>query len=311
MSSFLSRTACVTVAICLFGSSAAGTQYAASAAPAETQMAVAYEMRPLIGPSDLVQIDAQADPYIIDIRNPSAILPLFSYSAGHIPASVNIPYGKWRQIWSDPLSVPSEAALTAFIRANGLTKDRPVVIVHSSAAKGNFGSAAWVYWVLKTAGFEDIAILNGGIRAWRASGGEISTDPVKIQPSYETANLDTTWLATHEDVDAVIAGTSSAQLLDARPLQQIMKEASIEGSFVMHATDLITGDAGQADDILAVFAKVKEADLNWDYGEVITYCNNGSLAAIDWFMASEIAGIPNVRVYGHSLKARKRAQASN
>ncbi|MFQ6548389.1 sulfurtransferase [Aestuariibius sp. 2305UL40-4] len=271
-------------------------------APEEEQI----DLRPLISPAELVQLMEDASPQVIDIRNPSAIRPLFSYAAGHVPGSINVPYGDWRKLWADPLSIPAENDLTDFIRAAGLTRDRPVVIVHSSAAKGNFGSAAWVYWLLKTAGFEQLAILNGGIRSWKASGQELSTDPTPIVPSFEVATLNTSWLATHEDVDAVLAGQSEAQLLDARPLQQIARDASLHGSFTMDATSLITGEDGQAGEVLDIFMRVKAADLTWEFGDVITYCNNGALAAVDWFMASEIAGIPNVRVYGHSLSARNR-----
>ena len=195
--------------------------------------------------------------------------------------------------------------LTDFIRAAGLTKDQPIVIVHGSAATSDLGAAAWAYWLLKTAGFEQLAILNGGMRSWQASGQDISTVPTPIVRSFEVATLNTSWLATHGDVDAVLAGESDAQLLDARPPQQIARKASLQGSVMMDATDLITGEAGQVGELLDIFTRVKEAELTWEFSEVITYCNDGTLAALNWFMASEIAGIPNVRVYGHSLDARK------
>ena len=267
------------------------------------------QIPPLLGPNDLSRLMDVETPYIVDIRSPKAVMPRYSYKAGHIPGSVNVPYGDWRKLWHDPLNVPDDAALTRFVRAAGLTHDKPIVIVHSSAAKGNFGSAAFVYWMLKSTGFERIAILNGGISGWKNAGGAMSKDKTQITPSEISVTLSEVWLATHEDVDAVLAGTSHAQLLDARPLHQAAKNAPLDGAFKLNAEELITGQGATAASDQSIFMRIKQADLDWEYSDVITYCNNGALAAVDWFMASEIAEIPNVRIYAHSLKARDRAKA--
>ncbi|MEO9516311.1 MAG: rhodanese-like domain-containing protein [Paracoccaceae bacterium] len=263
---------------------------------------------PLLGPTDLKNLMAVTQPYLLDIRSESALRARFSYEKGHIPESVNVPYGQWRSLWNDPLSVPSDEQLTELMQSSGLTYDRPIVIVHSSAAKGNFGSAAFVYWTLKSAGFDNMAILNGGIQGWKDIGGTVSTQSTEIVRSDVVVQLDQSWLATHEDVDAVLDGTSTAQLLDARPIKQIMKDASLDGSFTLNAEELVTGDGATAASDQSIFMRIKKADLDWEFNDVITYCNNGALAAVDWFMASEIAEIPNVRVYAHSLKARARAE---
>ena len=181
--------------------------------------------------------------------------------------------------------------------------------MHSSAGKANFGSAAFVYWTLKSAGFENLTILNGGIKGWSEAGLPVSSEPTAIVRSDVTATLNDEWLATHEDVDAVLDGTSTAQLLDARPLHQIMENASLDGAFTLNAEELVTGEGATAVDDQSIFMRIKKADLDWQYTDVITYCNNGALAAVDWFMASEIAAIPNVRIYAHSLNARQRAQS--
>lgn len=262
---------------------------------------------PLIGVEDLKKLMEMGAPQIVDIRSAKARMWNYSYASGHIPGAVNVPYSNFRKLWSDPLSTPSNAAFEELVQSMGLTKDAPVVLVHSSAARGNFGFATFAYWTLKTAGFTNMSILNGGIAEWKAAGGEMSKTPVEITRSDTKIAINDKWLATHEDVDAVLDGTSTAQLLDARPLHQIMQDASLEGSFTLNAVDLVEGENGQAGDDFSIFLKIKQAGLNWDYDEVITYCNNGALATVDWFMANEIAGISNVKVYGHSLKSRQKA----
>ncbi len=273
------------------------------------QAAAEMPRTPLISADDLFDMmDADA-PQVIDIRNRDAIFPLYSYNAGHVPGAVSVPLSKWREIWSDPLSVPSDRALTDLVRSAGLVKSRPVVVVHSSAAKGNFGSAAWVYWVLKSAGFTDLHILDGGVRSWTKAGYGLTKVGTAVVRSRERVTLDPTWLATHDDVDAIIAGDSDAQLLDARPIHQITKRASLAGSVWLDSAELMNGIDGEAGDQLRIFERLKFAGIDWGR-DTVTYCNNGTLAAIDWFMASEIAGMPSVRLYGHSLRARDRARAN-
>ena len=36
-------------------------------------------------------------------------------------------------------------------------------------------------------------------------------------------------------------------------------------------------------------------------GEVVTFCNTGHWAATEWFALSELAGLPNVRMYPESM----------
>lgn len=305
--------------LALFASSLA---ISATPAFAQNRAAVSFEavpvapvipqvqVPPLLGPNDLENLMKVSEPYVLDIRNKKTRNKLYSYSAGHIPGAVNVPYGEFRALWNDPLSVPSDEDLSALIQRAGLEANgAPIVIVHSSAGKGNFGSAAFVYWTLKSAGFENMAILNGGIKGWKEAKLTVSKTPTQIKPSTTQVTLNTKWLATHEDVDAVLDGTSSAQLLDARPLHQIMENASLDGSFALNAEELVSGAGATAVDDNSIFMRIKKADLDWQYTDVITYCNNGALAAVDWFMASEIAEIPNVRIYAHSLNARQRAQS--
>lgn len=286
--------------------SAVGAQ--ADAAEFDPMLAEKPIIPPLMTAEYLQLLMDEATPLqIVDIRRRRARSSLFSYLSGHIPGSSNLPYGEWRKIWADPLEVPGDLALTNIVRRAGLVKSKPVVIVHSSAAKGNFGSAAWVYWVLKSSGFKDLSILDGGIRAWQENGGPLERIARKTAPSGETVRLDPTWLATHEDVDAMLRGESDAQLLDARPLNQIAKRGMLDGATHLNGIALMNGTRGQAGDILSIFERIKQVQIAWGSQDVITYCNNGALAAIDWFMASEIAKIPNVKIYGHSLSARDRA----
>lgn len=78
------------------------------------------QVPPLLGPNDLNKLMQIEMPYILDIRNLSARRALYSYSAGHIPGAVNMPYGEFRGLWNDPLSVPTDAELTDLVQRAGV-----------------------------------------------------------------------------------------------------------------------------------------------------------------------------------------------
>ena len=42
-------------------------------------------------------------------------------------------------------------------------------------------------------------------------------------------------------------------------------------------------------------------DYNLQGPQVITYCNTGHWAATNWFVLSEVARIPNVKLYAESM----------
>jgi hydroxyacylglutathione hydrolase len=73
--------------------------------------------------------------------------------AGYIPGSCHLPYRTARQ-----------AAET------GLCSERPIVTICESGAR-----AAVAASVLHAAGLDARPVLEGGIRAWRARGGELTT----------------------------------------------------------------------------------------------------------------------------------------
>ena len=57
----------------------------------------------------------------------------------------------------------------------GLEPAHSIAIVYSGKDATDFGAAARVYWMLKTAGFENLSIFNGWLSAWRAAQYQLRT----------------------------------------------------------------------------------------------------------------------------------------
>ncbi|RWR04857.1 sulfurtransferase [Paenirhodobacter populi] len=255
---------------------------------------------PLVTPTE---IEAAAPaPIILDTRGPA-------YEQGHIPGAISAPYGLFRGPAENPGALVPLDELQSRLRTLGLTKDRPIVIVHQGKDDSDFGSAARVYWTLKSSGFTDLSILNGGMNAWLAAGLPVETEKVVPVPSDVTITFSDEWLATTDDVAKIIEGKETAQLIDARPApffegKQAHEVASRPGTLpgaesVPHSQFFVGGSPAIGGETTA---KDVAAKLGLKQGEeVVSFCNTGHWAATDWFALSELAGVPDVKLYPDSM----------
>ena len=168
---------------------------------------------PLIKPDALAEaLDGADAPVVLDIRGQRA------YERGHIPGARNAPYGLFRGPADNPGKLVTEDHLTQVLSGLGLETDTPVVVVHQGRNQTDFGSAARVYWTLKSSGFSDLAVLNGGMSGWQEVKRATATGPMpEIAPSGIEVSFSDRWLATRKDVQAIVEGREQATLVDARP----------------------------------------------------------------------------------------------
>ena len=127
----------------------------------------------------LLPLAPPARPVILDVRYPGVGLPddgRAQYLAGHVPGAVYVSLDDALAAPHVPgvtgrHPLPAAAVLQAAMRAAGVSAARPVVVYddwHSIAA-----ARAW--WLLRWAGHDDVRVLDGGWRAWRAGGGTVET----------------------------------------------------------------------------------------------------------------------------------------
>jgi thiosulfate/3-mercaptopyruvate sulfurtransferase len=289
----------------LFSTALAGIALAgliASDAFAQTRLG------PLVTPAELLQAQGELAPVIVDIRAGKDAAGKTVFETGHIAGAVSAPYGRWRGPAENPGEVPNDAHLTELLRSLGVEKDRPVVVVHQGSDETDFGAAARVYWTLKSSGVTELSILNGGVNAWTKDGLPLSTQAIAPQPSDITVTLSDAWLASREDVVAVVNGTSKATLIDSRPEAFYTGEtahaaASRPGTLphaklFTHSNWFSSGPA--IVEAAAAERLVAEAGLA-DGQTLVSFCNTGHWAATNWFALSELAGVENVKLYPESI----------
>ena len=114
--------------------------------------------------------------YILDIRNELGNGSYDTFAQGHISGSVHTDYLKdgWltkAEITSGQL--PPVKDLSQLIGELGIKNKYHVVIVYGGVNTADFVGATSVYWTFKALGHNEVSILNGGYKAWEASGFKI------------------------------------------------------------------------------------------------------------------------------------------
>lgn len=284
----------------------------AVAAFASHAAAESRDFGPLLDPPGLEAARSTFDPLILDIRTGTAEGSETSiHAAGHIPGAVHAPYNLFRGPKENAGQLPDDARLTELLRGFGVEKDRPTVVVYEGKNESDFGAAARVYWTLKSSGVSTLAILNGGMKAWNASGLNVETGTVAPVPSDITVTFSSDWLATGDDVVEVVEGKQSAKLIDARTEafwkgerkhNAALRPGTLpQSSYFTHSSWFSSERPSLIQPGLARQLAAENGFANGD--NLVSFCNTGHLAATNWFALSELAGIENVKLYAESMVA--------
>ncbi|GGH48433.1 sulfurtransferase [Frigidibacter albus] len=257
---------------------------------------------PLVSAAEVQTLAAGEEaPLVLDIRGAA-------YDQGHIAGAVSAPYERFRGPAENPGALVPEDQLEATLQELGVTLERPVVVVHQGKDDSDFGAAARVYWTLKSSGVSQLAILNGGMAAWGAAGLPLETKATVPTPSDIDIAFSDRWLATTDDVSAIVNGERQARLVDARPAgffegRQAHAAMSRPGTLpgaenLAHSVWFDGGvevmNAPAANEVLA------RLGIGRDEG-VVAFCNTGHWAATEWFALSELAGVEDVKLYPESM----------
>ncbi|MEP4195027.1 MAG: rhodanese-like domain-containing protein [Aliishimia sp.] len=243
---------------------------------------------------------------IIDIRSKKYV------KKGMIPGAVWMPFADWRGPKERPGQPPTEEELEAMLGANGLRLDQPIVVHNQSGKTLSTGRAAIVYWILKSSGADNIAILNGGFKAWQSAELPEAITPITPAPIDVDLTIRRDWWADPVHIFGVASSQSKGAILDARLEMQVKKSAKtgkplqsmpmaqyISASFFINQLSTSQLSASGQDK----FVEALEArGIQLDDGFLISVCQTGELSALSWFYASEIVGLENVLYYPDALQ---------
>ena len=262
------------------------------------------EINPLMEGLDLLAVLDRPDVQIVDLRMDKDKLDI-----GFVPGAVHVPFSLWRGPKDDPGRPPTDAALSQILSDAGLRPDLPTVLLPAKDHVMHFARASYAYWLLKSAGFERLGILDGGSQRWANSGFETRTGPARARPAPVLVTLADTWRANALEVAAVASGQREGALIDARPegifrrqKAGVLVPSTLHGAQNMESIELHAATFGDEDPTLSVLSRLKEQRVDWENVPVINFCSDGTLGAVNWFYASEVVGIGNVKLFPESIR---------
>ncbi len=218
------------------------------------------------------------------------------YDAGHIPGaaylSIDTDLSAGRGPGRHPLPTPEEIAHRLGTRGIG---DRNYVVAYDDAGGG---IAARLWWMLRSIGHQRVAVLDGGIQAWVASGGDLVTS----EPSWAPGVLSVVGASRTIDRVALADSLGEFTVVDARAPDRYNGEVEPVDSAAGHIPTAInvpyTGNLGAGGRFLPadeLRARYESAGVD-DAASTVVYCGSGVTACHD-ILAMEVAGLGTATLY--------------
>ncbi|MDE1949457.1 MAG: sulfurtransferase [Burkholderiales bacterium] len=172
-----------------------------------------------------------------------------------------------------------------------------VRVVTYDAQGGPYAARAW--WMLRWLGHDDVAVLDGGIEAWRRAGGAIETGAVAAQP-LAPYPAQAPAMPTIE-ADALLAALGRVRIVDARGGDRFRGETEPLDAVAGHipgATNRFFKDNLQADGRFKPADQLRAEFEAWGTAAagIVHQCGSGVTACHNLLAMSQ-AGLEGSRLY--------------
>lgn len=263
---------------------------------------------------ELVIIDVRDDPanfarQLTDKEKADAKAPL----VGHIPGSRLLDWKQVREtreidgVKLDKM-IPTTANFEATMRKLGVRNGQAIVIATNGKDSNSVTMGTRVYWTLKYFGHDNMALLDGGVKKWKAESRPLLHEATPVTAGDFTAGTTRPQLlAQLGDVEKAVGG--GAQLVDGRTADyyvgqsmtsDVKGKGHLPGARMLAHKDIVDEATGTFLPKGELLAMAREAGID-PAGEAITYCNTGHLGSGPWFVISELLGNSKARLYDGSM----------
>jgi thiosulfate/3-mercaptopyruvate sulfurtransferase len=220
------------------------------------------------------------------------------YAAGHIPGAVHLDYAEDLHDVATPhaVRIAPPQRFAEVMAAHGIG-DGTTVVAYD---EGNVPYGARMVWMLRYYGHDDAAVLAGGLPAWIAAGGTLTTQTPSFPRAAFTPRERPALRALREDVIAIAEGRSGVQLLETqRDGTYAQRDRDIPNSIRLSASALLEdANGGRIADRATLDRLVADAGLDRTKRTIVS-CGSG-VGASGAYLALLEAGFTNVAVYDGS-----------
>jgi thiosulfate/3-mercaptopyruvate sulfurtransferase len=241
----------------------------------------------------------------LDFRSPHEV-----YS-GHIPDTVMTDYAKdgWRRAEGAAQGLlPDEAQLSALFSRLGLKQKDRIVLIGSGTDASSYAAGARLFWTMKMAGHREVALLDGGWQGWLDADGPVATGLPDVRPpsDYPVHYSDTERLRSPLDVVEKALAHGQSTFMDARPQAFFLGRAKaptaryagrLPGARSLDSVLLFDAHRARLKDKKSLEALVAQ----FSQKSLITYCNTGHTAALNWFVLTQVLGRNDVTLFDGSM----------
>lgn len=197
--------------------------------------------------------------------------------------------------------LPNREKFAMWLSSVGFANDMQAVVYDRNNA--NYCGRLW--WMLKWAGHEAVAVLDGGLQAWQAAGGEVrgGAEPSHFQSNFELGPPLRT-LATTRDVQSRLGAGQT--LIDARATPRFRGEVEPLDPVAGHIPGALNrpfghnlGPDGRFKPPEQLRAEFEQLLAGRDPSTVVHHCGSG-VSAVPNVIAMELAGYPPTALYAGS-----------
>ena len=255
-------------------------------------------LRPLLATGRAVVVDCR-----FDLGDPGA--GRRAYSAAHIAgaryADLNHDLAAPVTAHSGRHPLPDAGTLARFFGSLGIGDDTQVVAYDET--NGSFAARAW--WLLRWLRAADVAVLDGGFKAWIAAGGEVDAVEPRPEPRMLGARTDPRAVATAAEVLEAL-GRPGRLVVDARAAERFAGAVEPLDPVAGHVPGAVNhpfaGNLG-ADGLFLAPPELRRRWLASLAGtapeNTIVMCGSGVTACHN-LLAMERAGLAGARLYAGS-----------
>jgi thiosulfate/3-mercaptopyruvate sulfurtransferase len=198
--------------------------------------------------------------------------------------------------------LPSREKFAMWLSSVGFANDMQAVVYDRNNA--NYCGRLW--WMLKWAGHDAVAVLDGGLQAWQAAGGAVTDreEPSHFQSNFELGTP-LRRLATTADVQAQL-GQPGQTVIDARATPRFRGEVEPLDPVAGHIPGALNRPFGQNLGADGRFKPPQQLRAEFDQllagrdpGTVVHHCGSG-VSAVPNVIAMELAGLGETALYAGS-----------